>query len=222
MMLGTGLLRVATFVMALFFLGACVQGQLGALPNLDLDDSRPIFSVAVADADEAALVVQATEIEPLKIKDGRLFFHANEAALGELDSFEYTVADSNPYNFYVRTVRVPNSVSEKTLMEYGLLFLHREVDYQIVTGKLGAVRALARTGIRIGAIAKTEPRPRTIRIPIPTEAGLQRLKRLNFLINDVDLIIDQVRPTYVVFGEALDHQIKMIRDQGFTVSVIAP
>jgi hypothetical protein len=219
--LRTGL-RAAMIIAVL----ACVHGKPPSPPpetavNLEPNDPRPIFSIAVSDDIEATLLQQQLGVEPLRVEGHTLYFYEAPGLLAKLADYGYTPSKQNSYGVYQRVVRVGKRGEEKELARFDVKLINRESDYWVVRGSLGALRALAAAGYRLTPLGTNEPRPRQVRIYASSFADVQRINALYVDIYSVSPEGKEQRGV-VVTGGAFDSQIDDLIAEGFRVEVIEP
>jgi hypothetical protein len=89
----------------------------------------------------------------------------------------------------------------------------REQSYWIVSGTLAQLRRLVAAGYNLEPLRPDEPRPRLIRIVVPSSTDVQRVANL-----DVDIFsVADTAGRYTILGAALDMQIDRLQQAGFTV-----
>lgn len=206
-------------------LGACCHwkdsgGADGGAVRLEPPDTRPVWSVEVADAAEAGLLTQELKLQPLRQEGATLYFYNAEGLPERLREMGYEPAQANPYDVYRRVVRVARRGSEEELQRYGVQLINREERHWVVEGPLASLRALARGGYRLDLISADEPRPREVRIRVRSRADVQRINGLHVDIFSVSDQVGTQSTTTEVHGAAFDHQIDKLRELGFEVTVI--
>jgi len=192
--------------------------------NLEPNDPRPVFSIAISDDAEVALICQRLGIEPLRIDDHALYFHDAPGVREKLAEYGYAPAKQNPYAVYQRVVRVEKRGSDQELAHFDVTLINRESDYWVVRGAIGALRALSAAGYRISQLGPGEPRPRQVRIYAPSLADVQRI---NALFVDIYSVTREGREGkdqrgIIVTGGAFDGQIDDLIKDGFRVETINP
>ena len=217
-------------LIAVGLLLGCAKKLPGNPVNLEPDDPRPIVSVAVADADEAALLVQKFGLEVVRMGGSSVNFFADAGVLGQLRDFGYQVNPRNSYDVFRRVVRMDRSVPEAELLADGVRIINREKRYLIVAASIGKLKALARRGVQITAISDQEPRPRQIRIVVERTADVAKIGAMQIDIYSAKTQatkpseIEQTgrKANIVVYGGAFDDQIDQLRNAGYEVEILPP
>lgn len=193
----------------------------GAAVNLDPDDPRPIFSIAVGDDIEAALVQQKLGVEPLRVEGHTFYFHDTPGIRAKLAEYGYTPTRQSSYAVYQRVVRVAKRGDEKDLARFDVTLINRENDYWVVRGTIGTLRALSAAGYRLAPLGSNEPRPRQVRI---YASSLDDVQRINALFVDIYSVSREGRDQrgVIVTGGAFDGQIDALIEAGFRVEIIEP
>ncbi|HEY3400779.1 MAG TPA: hypothetical protein VGK03_09130 [Geothrix sp.] len=217
----------AVLLTSLLALAGCVhQGRhrpsLGPAVNLEPNDPRPVFSIAVSDDAEAALIRQRLGFEPLRIDGQTLYFHDTPGIREKLAEHGYTPARQSPYSVYQRIVRVEKRGADQELAHFDVTLINRESAYWVVRGSIGALRALSAAGYRLSQLGPDEPRPRQVRIYAPSLADVQRI---NALFVDIYSVTREGREGkdqrgIIVTGGAFDGQIDDLVKEGFRVETV--
>jgi hypothetical protein len=189
--------------------------------NLEPNDPRPIFSIAVGDDTEAALVQQQLGVQPLRIKGHTLYFYDAPGIRAKLAEYGYEPTKESSYAVYERVVRVAKRGDQKELARFDVTLINRESNYWVIRGSIGALRALSAAGYRLSQLGSNEPRPRQVRIYAPSLADVQRI---NAHFVDIYSVSGegQDRRGVIVIGAAFDGQIDALIEEGFRVETIDP
>ncbi len=186
-------------------------------PDLTPKDRRPVYSVQVGDADEAALLAQELELEMLRQEGSTLYFFDEPALRKKLGSLGYTPERADPYQVFHGVVRMERRGSEKDLATFGVRLINREDEYWIVEAPLATLRALQRSGYRLASLEPTEPRPRQVRVWLERPEDAQRVADLQVDIYSVG----KERGRHVLYGGAFDCQIDRLKEEGFEVERVS-
>jgi hypothetical protein len=189
--------------------------------NLEPNDPRPVFSIAVGDDIEAALLQQQLGVESLRTEGHTFYFHDTPGTRAKLAEYGYTPTKENPYAVYHRVVRVARKGDEKELARFDVKLINREPGYWVVRGSLAALRTLSAAGYLLSPLGPDEPRPRQVRIYAPSPADVQRINALFVDIYSVGRDEKDQRGV-IVFGGAFDGQIDELIAEGFRVETVAP
>lgn len=179
---------------------------------------RDLYSIRVADAEEAALVEQQLKIKPELLRGRTFYYYGDKALNNRLQELGYRPMKENRDEVFTRIVRVTRRGRERSLSELGALILLREPRYWVVRVNYHQLRALRRLGYRVQEQGIEEARPRLIRVTIANQADVREI--LAPLI-DIDHV-EQTKDGYVVQGGAFDNAIDELRAKGFKVEIIAP
>lgn len=217
-------------LIAMGLLLGCAKKLPGNPVNLEPDDPRPIVSVAVADADEAALLVQKFGLEVVRMDASSVNFFADADVLGQLRDFGYSTKPRNSNDVFQRVVRMDRSIPEAELLAEGVRIINREKRYLIVAGSIGKLKALIRRGAQISAISDQEPRPRQIRIVVERTADVAKIGAMQIDIysakaqaaKPTDIEQGGQKANIVVYGGAFDDQIDQLRKAGYAVEILPP
>ena len=162
---------------------------------LALADTRPVASIEVADSDEIDVLAQQLGLKPIRAEGSRVFFVAEPAMLNRLRKTGYTITSEDPLTVYRRVVRVAGNPSAALLKELNIQFINRPPPTLIVSGSLAALKKLADAHYEISSIASDEPRPRQIRITVPSKADGQIVAQLQVDIYSEEPQNRPVRPS---------------------------
>lgn len=185
--------------------------------DLEPDDPRPVYSVEVADADEAALLEQQLGVEPVRQIGTMLYFFDAEGLGEQLRDFGYQPERANSYQVFRRVVRVDRLGYEEQLLAAGVRLINREEEYWVIDGALANLRSLERAGYRLRPLGRDEPLPREVRIRLEEAGQLQQVVAIH-----VDVFnVEESDAGIFVYGGAFDHQIDQLREAGFEVERIS-
>lgn len=176
----------------------------------------PRYAVITGDPDEIALLTERLKLRQVSVARGSMYFAADDGQLRQLRELGYQVTRADPEMVDSRVLRVQRRGSEESLRESGVIVVTREPRYWIVSGTLAQLRRLVANGYRLEALAPGEPRPRWIRIVVPSAADLQRVANL-----DVDIFsVADTAGRYTILGAAQDMHVDRLREAGFTVTLL--
>ena len=216
-------------LIAFLTLAGCKPKIEGHTVNLEPNDPRPILSIQVADANEAALLVQELKLDVVEMKGLTLFFFEDAEVLPRLQELGYELKQQNSYEVFRRVVRIDRSIPEAELVKNGVRVINREKQYLIVEATIGQLRALTRKNAQIVAISGDEPRPRQIRIVVDSmkdvakigamevdiyNAKPERKDSIDYAQNSVD------RVKIIIHGGAFDYQIDQLEKQGYSIEIL--
>lgn len=204
-------------VSACLLLCACtnhrpIDWQTGPV-KLEPEEKRPILSVQIADASEAALLEQEIEVELLRTDGSTLYLVEVEGLAERLRAFGYEPQAANPYEVFRRVVRVERRGSERELLAAGVRLINREEAYWVVEAPLSSLRVLEARGLRMSSLSGEEPRPREVRIRARSREDIQRVAALHVDIYSVDDSYEIL----TIYAGAFDYQIDALEEQGFEV-----
>lgn len=192
--------------------------------NLELTDKRPVKSIKIDDAAEAALIEQELDIEVKYVANNTLYFYSNnQNTLSQLKDIGYQINDENPTQTSFRMVRLfskdkmilsreKNTLISKELQEYQIKVFNREKDYWVIYGSLSALSRIKELGFVMKNL-DIEIRPRTVKIIVPSKNDIQRVNEM-----DVDIYSTaQKGKQYVIYGGAYDYQIDLMEAAEYQV-----
>jgi hypothetical protein len=195
-------------------IGACRPPS--AALDLSPRESRPLFAITVEDATEAALLQQQLQVTPVGLQGTTLFFSGDSALLERLRASGYDPAVADRLQVEHRVVRAYRRGEESALLNTGVHLLNREPGYWVIEGSLQQLQILQRLGYRLGPLGQNEPRPREVRITVPTRADVARVGELQ-----VDIFgAQETKDGYVIGGAAFDTQIDALTRAGYRVERI--
>jgi len=212
---------------ALACMVACKPALEGEPVNLEPNDPRPILSLEVGDSDEAALLVQELDLEPVRMEGSTLYFFENDDQLNRLKELGYELRQQNSYEVFRRVVRIDRTVPEEELRASGIRVINREENYLVVEGSLAKLRALERAGSSMVAVGGHEPRPRQVRITAESMDDVAEIGAMAVDIYSVERA-DRAKPDraeqyrdgeIVVLAGAFDYQIDQLTAAGYSVEV---
>jgi hypothetical protein len=201
--------------LAFVLLTGCTRGI--EVPGLSPLERRPVEAVAVADGNEAALLVQELSMEPVRVDGPRIYYIAEPRLNQRLRELGYTPVAADMSQVERRTMRVLRRGDERDLLAAGVRLLNREEGYWIVNGTLVQLAALRDRGYRLTALGPGEPRPREVLIRLPAQADPH-------VLTPFGLDIYSFRPTrggLEVTAGAFDGQIDALREAGYPVERIS-
>jgi len=184
--------------------------------DLAPNDSRPVYSITIADGNELALLKQQLKIEPVYARGKTLYFLKDEVLIEKLEALGYRPVKENPYDVYERIVRVKRRGKEEELMKTGVRLINRENSYWIVRGNLEQLKILQRLGYRINRISQEEPRPREVRILVKQKEDVAWVAAIHV---DIYTVIREDRG-FAIYAGALDYQIDKLREREYEVEII--
>ncbi|HEX7904325.1 MAG TPA: hypothetical protein VF487_10630 [Chitinophagaceae bacterium] len=195
---------------------ACKRGKF----PLDPPDKRPVQSIQIGDADEAALLQQELKIEIQQVKDNRLFYFAGSKGLdAQLTELGYTIKKEDLMQLYYKYAeitinkKVPEESRTEELQKKGIIILNKEENYWVIRGTLEQLKQVEKMGYKLKKLEK-EPRPRKVEIVVNTQADIQKVNETG-----VDIYhVETKGNSYVIHAGAFDNQIELIRKMGFTVT----
>jgi hypothetical protein len=205
---------VSTLAVAILF--SCNRGK----STFEPPDSRPIQSIEIADAEEAALVQQQLGVEVQQIQGNRLYYFAvNKNTDEKLKEIGYTIRKENSMQLYYQYVQVtfkdkaPDSSKTEELKKAGVLIINKEEKFWIIRGTLEQLKQLEKMGYTLKKLDK-EPRPREVEITVTNESAIQKINETGVDIYSVE----KKKDSYTVYGGAFDYQIEKIQEMGFSVT----
>ena len=215
-------------IVALLILTGCEPKIEGKPVNLEPNDPRPILSVQVADADEAALLVQKLGLEVVRMEGLTVFFFEDANQLPRLVELGYDLQRQNAYDVFQRVVRIDRSISEDELVANGVRIINREKQYLIVAATIGQLRVLVRSGSQIVAISGHEPRPRQVRIVVESMEDVAKIGAMEVDIYSakperkelIDSHKTDRKVKIVIYGGAFDYQIDQLKEVGYSVEIL--
>ncbi len=214
-------------VVAMLIMTGCQPKIKGKPVSLEPNDPRPIFSVQVADADEATLLVQKLGLEIVRMEGLTVYFFKDANQLPRLVDLGYDLKQQNSYDVFRRVVRIDRTIPETELVTDGVRIINREKTYLIVDATIGQLRALERSGSKIVAIMGHEPRPRQVRIVVESMEDVGKIGAMAVDIysakSEVKDSIDaprRIESTIVIYGGAFDYQIDRLKDMGYSVKIL--
>jgi hypothetical protein len=194
---------------------ACHRGQL----SLNPPDSRPVQSIEITDADEAALVQQQLGVEVQQVQGNRLYYFAvNKNLDDKLTEIGYTIRKENSMQIFYKYVQLsvngkaPEESKAEELKKAGVLIINKEEKFWIVRGTLEQLKQLQKKGYTLNKMEK-EPRPREVEVIVTVYADIQKVNETGIDIYSVE----KKERSYTIYGGAFDYQIDKIRDMGFQV-----
>ena len=192
--------------------------------NLDLTDKRPVKSIKIDDATEAALIEQELDIEIKHVANNTLYFYSdNEDVLSTLKEIGYQVTDENPTQISYKMVKLvskdktalsteKNDSILKELQEYRIKLFNREDGYWVIYGSLSDLSRIRDLGFVLEDL-DTEIHPRSVKITVRSESDIQRVNEMG-----VDIYTTRLEGNYyVVYGGAYDSQIDLMEASGYQV-----
>ncbi|HEX7902574.1 MAG TPA: hypothetical protein VF487_01755 [Chitinophagaceae bacterium] len=195
---------------------ACKRGKF----PLDPPDKRPVQSIQIGDADEAALLQQELKIEIQQVKDNRLFYFAGSKDLdAQLTGLGYTIKKEDLMQLYYKYAeitinkKVPEESRAEELQKTGVIILNKEENYWVIRGTLEQLKQVEKMGYKLKKLEK-EPRPRKVEIVVNTQADIQKVNETGVDIYHVETKDN----SYIIHAGAFDNQIELIRKMGFTVT----
>lgn len=162
------------------------RGSIPKIAELTEAEKAPLYRVTVGDETEAVLLADRAKLAVVALDGAELYFRADAAALKALAALDYQVTPADPFAAHRRVVRVAKSGDIERLQSFGVMMINEEKRYWIVSGSLGAIRALAAAGYRISPLEGDEPRPRTVAIEIDAIEAVQRIADLGVDIYSVE------------------------------------
>ncbi len=210
------ILWVGTLLAGVFLISGCPGARFEPV-DLAPEDPRPVLSVVVEDPTEVELLVQELELEPIGLEGNTLHFFDRANLRARLRDLGYTPRPANPQDVFHRVVRVQRRGEEERLVVSGVQIINREEEYWIVRGTLRQLHILRQLGYTIGAVGPDEPRPREVRIQVPTRQDVIEVGAL-----DVDIYsVEETREGFTIYGGAFDFQIDLLRERDYTVERIS-
>lgn len=218
-----------TFLVATLIVSGCysTHGTVSLTPN----DPRPIATIHVADADEAALLIQQLSLDVVRIEGPTVYFFDDPSKRGRMAQLGYELKQTNSYDVFRRVVRIDRSVPERELIAQGVIVINRDENFLVIDATLGQLRALVRNGSQISAVAENEPRPRQIRMIVDNTVDVAKIGALG-----VDIYSAKPERTYsdapdepsdrkarrkiVINGAAFDFQIDQLKGSGYGVELL--
>ncbi len=200
----------------------CISCNKGI--KLEPADKRPVKSIQIGDAAEAALIEQELDVEIKHVDNNTLYFYSdNQDVVSELENIGYTVKEANPMQTSFKLVKLiasnnlnlsgeRNDNVQKQLDEYNIKVLKREKDYWAIYGSLSGLSRIQELGFKLQNM-ETEVRPRSIQITVYSREDIQK-------INEMDIDIVSTKPLeqgYVVYGSAFDYQIDQLEAAGYNI-----
>ncbi len=217
-----------TLLVATLLVSGCGSMVKQSTVSLAPNDPRPIVSVHVADADEAALLMQQVALDVVRVEGLTVYFFDDSNKRVRLAQLGYEIKQQNSHEVFRRVVRIDRSVPETDLIAQGVKIINREEKFLVIEATIGQLRALVRNGSQITAVAGNEPRPRQIRIVVDTHDDVARIGGLGVDIYSAkpertspDVSDDRSpRRKIVIYGAALDFQIDQLKGAGYDVEVL--
>lgn len=210
-------LRLIFSICIILSIGACHPNQVKLKPA----DSRPVQSVEIADADEAALLQQQLGLEIKEVQGNRLYYYLKDKDQNKkLIDLGYSVKDENAMQVNYKIVelsvngKAPDTSKVEELKKYGIEVINKEENYWVVRGSLENLNQLQKLGYTI-KIPDKEPRPREVEIKVSAYTDVQKVNELG-----VDIYSSQVSKdsSIIIYGGAFDSQIEKMLGMGYQVT----
>ncbi|WP_299111999.1 hypothetical protein [uncultured Winogradskyella sp.] len=195
--------------------------------NLDLTDKRPVKSIKIGDATEAALIEQELDLEIKHISGNTLYFYSDDQnTLSKLKDIGYQISDENPKQISFRIVKLlskdrtslstENNISiSKELSRYNIKTMIREKDHWIIYGALSDLSTIKNMGYMMEDF-NSEIFPRMVKITVLSRNDVQIVNKLGVDIHSVEM-----EGNYpVIYGQAYDYQIDSMRVSEYRVEKI--
>jgi hypothetical protein len=186
----------------------------------DPPDKRPVQSIQIGDAEEAALLQQELKIEIQQVKDKRLFyFSGNKDLDARLKELGYSIQREDLMQIYYKYAqvtikdKVPDSSKAAELEKLGVIILNKEEKFWIIRGTLEQLKQVKKKGYQVKELEK-EPRPRYVEIVVTAQTDIQKVNETGVDIYSVET----KDKTFIIHAGAFDNQIDLIRKLGFTVT----
>jgi hypothetical protein len=190
-------------------------------PNKD-----PIYSIAVDDASEAALLQQQLKLNVVKIENNRMYFsNGSNSLANKLKELGYEkVIREDLLQVYKKYCQIRQPATEDSMQKNLLSALsrqdvqvvNREKDHWVIYGSLKALNSLKKAGYVISNLPY-ELRPREIEVTVKTTEDVQKVAAANVDIFSAER--DRATNGIIIHGSAFDYQIDKVRDMGFGVTI---
>lgn len=196
-----------------------------SVSELEPSDKRPVKSIQVGDATEAALIEQELDIEIKYIENNMLYFYVNsQNTIAELKNLDYRITEVSPGQISFRLVKMvskndlkfsieKNDTFQNELQEYNIKLMKREEDHWVIHGSLENLRKIEDLGYKLEELDQ-EIRPRSIEIIVPSREDIQKVNELGIDIYSSGPQED----SYIIYGGAFDYQIDLLESTGFIVN----
>lgn len=188
-------------------------GQFDLAPR----DSLRWLVVGVDDAVEVGLIEQQLDATVVRVDDGRAYLVDRPGLRERLVAAGYEPAAVDRLAVEERVVRVLRRGAEPELLETGVELINREDGYWVVRGTLARLAVLQRLGYRFAPLGPDEPRPREVRLTVPTRDDIARVAALHVDIYSVS----QTAAGIEIYAGASDAQIDRLRAAGYTVERVS-
>ena len=207
-----------TIIVLISFLTGCDILKTNKV-DLNPNDKRPVYTVGIADVEEAKLLEQQLKIEILRVEGNTLIFYKpDENQMKRLSEIGYKINEIDKNKVYYRTVKLKKSEKldiASLRKDHQLFLINEEDDHYVVKANLLQLKEITRMGYVIKQLS-TEVRPRNISVNVKSKEDIQIVSETHIDIYNYQLNKDR---TYTIYGQAFDYQIDQIKSKGYTVKI---